>query len=116
MRALLLLLVLASCTGSAPPPPPPPGPEVGGCTAEPTPVPTEGPGVRGTCAKDEECRATGCSATLCASQDVLSTCEYRPEHDCFREPTTSCGCFEGRCAWAPTEELKACLQKVAPAR
>jgi eight-cysteine-cluster-containing protein len=101
-----LVLLLLACTSK----PAPAGQDAGGIE-EAAPAPTAGPGAQGTCAADADCHATGCSATLCSSQDVITTCEHRPEHDCFRDPTTSCGCFEGRCAWTPTEELKACLGK-----
>jgi eight-cysteine-cluster-containing protein len=103
-------LLLPACRDE-PPPPPPPAPEVPGREAEPTPLPTSGPGAYGPCTADADCRATGCGGTLCASHDVITTCEHRPEHDCYRAPTTSCGCFEGRCSWAPTDALRECLRE-----
>lgn len=109
MRAAVLLLALAACPRDPPPAPAPPP------AAERAPPPPEAmPAARGACTSDGDCRPTGCSGTLCATEDVISTCEWRPEYACYRPPTTSCGCFEGRCSWAPTEALRACLQEHAP--
>ena len=55
-----------------------------------------------------QCRATGCSSQVCSDQDVITTCEFRPEFACFRvarcERQTG-----GQCGWTMTPELQACL-------
>ncbi len=55
------------------------------------------------------CRIGGCSSQLCAAEDVLSTCEWRPEYACYRgarcEPQPG-----GACGWTQTPELLACLE------
>lgn len=64
----------------------------------------------GACSTDSDCFQTGCSGQLCAAQDVITTCEFREEFACFQDPaTTTCGCDGGRCAFADTPELEACL-------
>ena len=55
------------------------------------------------------CRPTGCSGQICADRDMISTCEYRPEYDCYQNAV----CAEtagGGCGWVETESLKSCLQ------
>jgi eight-cysteine-cluster-containing protein len=55
-----------------------------------------------------ECRATGCSGTVCAAEDVITTCEFRPEYACYQSAT--CGAqADGQCGWTMTPELEACL-------
>lgn len=112
MRLAVIALLALACTRE-PAPPAPERADAPDRADEPVPVPTAGPGAAGTCSADADCRPTGCGGTLCSSQELMSTCEHRPEHDCYREPTTSCGCFEGRCSWAPTDELRECLRKLA---
>lgn len=80
------------------------------CGAEPEPVdpePVDPPA--GECVTDADCMQTGCSGEICAAQSVSSICIYRPEFACYDEPTTSCGCNNGSCGWAQTDELSACL-------
>jgi len=55
-----------------------------------------------------ECRATGCSGQVCSDQDVITTCEFRPEFACFR--AARCERQVGnQCGWTMTPELQACL-------
>ena len=59
-------------------------------------------------APSAECRPTGCSGQVCSDEDVITTCEYRPEYACYqnakceRQPNDSCG-------WTETAELTSCL-------
>lgn len=65
------------------------------------------PGVE--CVQDSDCMRTGCSGTICASEDIATTCEYLPEYACYDEPKTSCGCNNGFCGFDQTPELASCL-------
>lgn len=56
------------------------------------------------------CVPGGCSNQLCVEQgeDAISTCEWRPEHACYR----SASCERqpnGQCGWTPTPALQQCL-------
>jgi hypothetical protein len=55
------------------------------------------------------CRVGGCSSQLCATEELVSTCEWRPEYACYRdarcEPQPG-----GACGWTQTPELLACLE------
>jgi len=62
----------------------------------PTPVPVA------------QCRATGCSGQVCADQDVITTCEFRPEFACYRNARCERQAG-GQCGWTMTPELQACL-------
>jgi eight-cysteine-cluster-containing protein len=55
-----------------------------------------------------ECRATGCSGTVCASEDVITTCEFRPEYACYQSAACAAQ-TDGQCGWTMTPELEACL-------
>jgi len=56
------------------------------------------------------CRPTGCSAQICADQDVVTTCEFKPEYACYK--TAKCERQEdGNCGWTPTEKLVTCLSE-----
>ena len=69
----------------------------------------------GACSSDAECFQTGCSGQVCAAEEVLTTCEFREEFACFQDPAiTTCGCDGGRCAFAATPELDACLAASDP--
>lgn len=66
------------------------------------------------CIIDVDCGVGGCSGQVCASKDTVSTlittCEYLPEYDCFKQ--TSCGCVEGKCLWKETPAYADCLEKL----
>lgn len=66
----------------------------------------------GECVTDADCIITGCSGQVCASQPVITTCEWREEYACYHDPNiTTCGCNMGICGWAQTPELALCLVK-----
>ncbi|MCW5808104.1 MAG: hypothetical protein KIT31_37480 [Deltaproteobacteria bacterium] len=63
------------------------------------------------------CVKAGCSSTVCtdaAAEDVITTCEFKPEYACYqhatceRQPDHTCG-------WTKTPELEACLANPPPA-
>lgn len=84
--AFLGALLLAACHGSSQPAKP-----------EPSKPPS-----------DITCKKTGCSGTVCSTEDVVTTCEYRPEYACYRKATCERQ-PDGACGWAQTPELTACL-------
>lgn len=55
-----------------------------------------------------ECRPTGCSGTVCSAEDVITTCEFRPEYACYQSATCAAQA-DGQCGWTMTPELEACL-------
>jgi hypothetical protein len=90
--SLAFVLLLGACSGKPPAPEPP------------TSAGDEGGGDAG----GGECRPTGCSGIVCADEDVITTCEYRPEYACYQSATcTRQG--DGECGWTQTPELEACL-------
>lgn len=87
MKLLLgLALVLAACGSKSTPPAPAPGQPGGAKT----------------------CMATGCSGTICASEEMASTCEFKPEYACYKGATCEWQA-NGACGWRETAELTACL-------
>jgi hypothetical protein len=57
------------------------------------------------------CEVGGCSGQLCgeAGEDLVSTCEYRPEYGCYKEYSTCERQPSGRCGWTPNTALTQCL-------
>lgn len=51
---------------------------------------------------------TGCGGTLCAGEEMMSTCEWKPEYECYKAATCEWQA-EGGCGWRETPELTACL-------
>lgn len=97
MRTIFFSLVLclaAACGKSTPPPAEPPG--------------TQPPAAGGACMK------TGCGGTLCAAEEQMSTCEFRPEHVCYKAATCERQA-DSQCGWTQTAELTACLANPPPA-
>ncbi len=92
--AFCLALALAACGGKSQPPPVSPPPEP--------------PLAAGACMK------TGCGGTVCAAEQVITTCEFRPEHACYQDATCARQ-PDGNCGWTQTAELTACLANPPPA-
>lgn len=70
----------------------------------------------------KECVVSGCSSQLCvegsqsdsSSKGVASTCEYKPEYECYKS-YGKCGIIQTgeesfKCGWQETDELKNCLE------
>ncbi|KAJ3051995.1 hypothetical protein HK097_006990 [Rhizophlyctis rosea] len=55
------------------------------------------------------CIRTGCSGTICASKSVFTTCEYKPEYECYKLKGVTCGKVNGVCAWSGLDDLQECL-------
>lgn len=56
------------------------------------------------------CVKTGCSGQVCADEEVVTTCEFRPEYECYK--TAKCERQpSGECGWTSTPELRVCLEK-----
>lgn len=57
------------------------------------------------------CIITGCSSQVCADEEVITTCELRPEYQCYGygvcERQT-----DGECGWSETDALRECLKTI----
>lgn len=63
-----------------------------------------------TLRENDRCVISGCSGEICASEEMFSTCELKPESVCYK--TATCEVQEnGNCGWTQTEELRECLNK-----
>jgi hypothetical protein len=56
------------------------------------------------------CFKTGCSSQVCADEEVVTTCEYRPEYDCYKRARCERQ-SNGKCGFTQTPELRACLRR-----
>lgn len=57
------------------------------------------------------CRPSGCSGQICADEDSVTTCEYRPEYACYQSAICERQA-DGACGWRPTATLKTCLSNL----
>jgi len=55
-----------------------------------------------------QCKPTGCSGQVCSDEDVVTTCEFKPEYACYQNAKCERQ-SDGKCGWTPSEELVACL-------
>ena len=96
--ALVIIVSVAVIIGASTPAP----------VLAPIPIPATTPTPTLPTSPVTQCRATGCSSQVCADQDVITTCEFRPEFACYR--TAKCERqVDGQCDWTITPELQACL-------
>jgi len=56
------------------------------------------------------CIKTGCSGQVCSDKEVMTTCEWRPEYECYRRARCERQA-SGECGFTPSRELTACLQR-----
>jgi len=62
---------------------------------------------RTACSENSDCFHTGCSSQFCASQGIITPCEYRCEYGCYAQ--ASCKCFGGRCGFRMDQRLVRCV-------
>jgi hypothetical protein len=56
------------------------------------------------------CFKTGCSRQVCADEEVVTTCEYRPEYECYKRAKCERQA-NGECGFTDTPELRTCLRR-----
>jgi hypothetical protein len=59
---------------------------------------------------EKPCKKTGCSSQVCSDKDVVTTCEYRAEYECYRKAACERQ-KNGECGFTQTPELAACLKR-----
>lgn len=57
------------------------------------------------------CKRTGCSSQVCSEEDMITTCEFRPEYECFQKATCERQ-KNGQCGFTQTPDLLRCLSRV----
>jgi hypothetical protein len=67
---------------------------------------------QGASPPSSECRRTGCAGHLCAAQEIVTTCEWRPDYACYQQ--AACAPLpDGSCGFVPSARLSACLAATA---
>jgi hypothetical protein len=56
------------------------------------------------------CMKTGCSGQVCSDQEMITTCEFKAEYECYRKAACERQA-NGDCGFTPTPELTACLRR-----
>jgi hypothetical protein len=59
---------------------------------------------------ERPCKKTGCSSQVCSDQDVVTTCEWRSEYECYQKAICERQ-RNGECGFTQTPELAACLRR-----
>jgi hypothetical protein len=59
---------------------------------------------------ERPCKKTGCSSQICSDQDVVTTCEWRSEYECYQKAICERQ-KNGECGFTQTPELAACLRR-----
>ena len=55
------------------------------------------------------CVITGCSGQVCADEEQITTCEFRPEYACYNSAVCARQ-TSGQCGWTQTAELTQCIE------
>lgn len=63
---------------------------------------------QGVCKPATTCVKTGCSGQICAAQERVTTCNWRPEYACYQTAICEVGA-NGQCGFRQTAALAACL-------
>lgn len=61
-------------------------------------------------AGQKPCMKTGCSGQVCSDQEVITTCEFRTEYECYKRAACERQ-RNGECGFTMTRELRACLDR-----
>lgn len=69
-----------------------------------------GGGEGGGGAGQKPCMKTGCSGQVCSDEEVITTCEFRPEYECYKRATCERQ-RNGQCGFTMTRELSECLRR-----
>lgn len=56
------------------------------------------------------CMKTGCSSQVCSDEEVMTTCEFKPEYECYKKAACERQ-KNGECGFTQTPELLACLKR-----
>ena len=80
-------------------------------SACPASTPTKDPAAAdpGTPVATGKCQVTGCSGQICSDQEVVTTCEYRPEYACLK--CMQCTDTGAGCRWVATPDTQACRER-----
>jgi len=63
-----------------------------------------------TTSSPKPCMKTGCSGQVCSDKEVITTCEFRAEYECYKKAACERQA-NGDCGWTQTSELTACLRR-----
>jgi hypothetical protein len=58
----------------------------------------------------KRCFKSGCSNQVCSDHNVITTCEWRPEYECYQKAMCERQ-HDGNCGFTKTPELAACLAR-----
>ena len=57
------------------------------------------------------CKITGCSGQICWDEEVITTCEFKAEYECFKKAICEKQ-KDGKCSWTKTPEYESCIENI----
>lgn len=57
------------------------------------------------------CVVSGCSSEICSDEEMMSTCQFKPEYACYAKAKCE-RLSSGQCGWNKTSEYKACINNI----
>ena len=60
--------------------------------------------------QNKPCFKTGCSGQVCSDEEVITTCEWRAEYECYKAARCERQ-SNGKCGFTETPELRRCLRR-----
>lgn len=60
--------------------------------------------------QNKPCFKTGCSGQVCSDEEVITTCEWRTEYECYKAAKCERQ-SNGKCGFTETPELRRCLRR-----
>ena len=60
--------------------------------------------------QNKPCFKTGCSGQVCSDEEVITTCEWRAEYECYKAAKCERQA-NGKCGFTETPELRRCLRR-----
>jgi hypothetical protein len=114
--ALLLLGACRRAPAGGAPPPEPAALGAGADRGVTSPPPSSGGGEqKGADGAAGGCRRTGCSGEICAAQERMTACDWRPEYACYGDARCE-RLPDGQCGWVSDDSLSSCLEEKARER
>ena len=65
-------------------------------------------------ASNPACYKTGCSGHICASKQIISTCEWKEEYQCYKDQECIFDSNSSQCQWSDPKALEKCVSGEIP--
>jgi eight-cysteine-cluster-containing protein len=76
-----------------------------------TPLLADDPGICVEPSANDDCVVSGCSSEVCADEEMISTCIWKPWYDCLVLTTCGNNGEAGACGWEQNADYTACVDE-----